>query len=211
MWVLGCETDGSPPAGSTARAKFNDNREALIKLFYSPDAQLSLTKRWKTVSSGVKSATALAELVSDMDAAMLGIDGAQFVVDLRLADPYFYGASTTPSALAVGVGAAVTNAGMAPVQKMTIVFNGSLTNPKITNSTNSTWVKYTGVISGGNSVTLDTDLFTAVTNASVNVIGSITHQGARNWLPLKVGSNTLTLTADAGTGTATVTFQPPYI
>ena len=210
MWVLGCNTDGSAPVGMNARSKFNDNREALIKLFFSPDTQLNLTKRWLSGGS-IKSATALAELVSDMDATMLGIDGAQFVVDLRLADPYFYGASTTPAALAVSVGAAVVNPGMAAVQKMTIVFNGALTNPRLTNSTTGVWVQYTGTIAGGASVTLNTDLFTAVTSASANVIGSITHQGARNWLPLRVGSNTLTLTASAGTGTATITFQPPYI
>lgn len=210
MWVLGCNTDGSAPAGS-ARAKFNDNREQLIKLFFDPTAQLSLTKRWQTISSGLKSATALAELVSDMDATMLGIDGAQFAVDLRLADPYFYGVTSSPAALAVSVGAVVNNPGVAPVQKMTIVFNGGLTNPRLTNTTTGVWVQYTGVIAGGASVTLNTDLFTAVTNTSVNVIGAITHQGARNWLPLKVGNNTLTLTASAGTGTCSVSFQPPYI
>jgi hypothetical protein len=210
MWVLGCNIDGSAPVGGSARAKFNDNRESLIKLFYSPDTQLSLTKRWQTMT-GLKQATGLAELMSDMDASMLGIDGAQFAVDLRLADPYFYGPTITPTALAVGVGAAVTNPGVWLVQKMTIVFNGGLTNPRLTNSTTGVWVQYTGVIAGGASVTLNTDLFTAITNTSVNVIGAVTHQGARNWLPLRPGSNMLTLTASAGTGTATVSFQPPYI
>src|SRR5215471_4058485 len=98
MWVLGCNVDGSAPVGESTRSQFNDNREALIKLFFSPDTQLQLTKRW--LSNGtIKSGLALAELVSDMDNSMIGIDGAQFAVDLRLADPYFYGPTITPANL----------------------------------------------------------------------------------------------------------------
>ena len=213
MWVLGCNTDGSAPSSGSARAKFNDNRDQLVRLFYSPDAQLSLTKRWIT-STGLKTAIAQAELVSDMDTAMMGRDGAQFVVDLRLADPYFYGVSQNSGNIAVSTPLVVNNPGMAKVVAMTVRFTGSLTNPKLTNATPNpdVWVQYTGVISTGSDyVQLDTDQFTAVDDAAANVIGDITHAGSREWMVLAPGDNTLTLTASAGTGTALVTFQPPYI
>jgi hypothetical protein len=213
MWVLGCNTDGSPPVGASTRAKFNENKEALVRLFFSPDAQLSLTKRWMT-STGLKQATALVELVSDMDNAMLGKDGAQFVVDLRLADPYFYGASQNSGNLAVATPVIVTNPGMAKVVAMTVRFTGALTNPRLTNATPNpdVWVQYTGSIPTGTDwVQLDTDQFTALDDTATNVIGSITHAGSREWMSLAPGNNTLTLTASAGTGTALVTFQPPYV
>lgn len=44
-----------------------------------------------------------------------------------------------------------------------------------------------------------------------NVIGSVSHGGARHWMGLNPGDNTITLTADAGTGTAVLRFRPPYI
>lgn len=209
MWVLGCNTDGSAPTGMTARAKFNENRDALIRLFYNPDQQLSLTKRW-LMSTGVLQATALAELTGDMDPSMLGNDGAQFVVDLKLADPYFYAPSTVFN---LGVATGVfTNGGHDRIRKGTLRFNGPLTNPRLTNTTANPdiWVQYTGTIAGGAWVELDLDLFTAVTNLATNVLSSISHDGARRWFELLRGTNSLTLSADSGAGNIALTTQAPY-
>jgi hypothetical protein len=209
MWVLGCNSDGTLPSMST-RAKFNENRDALTRLFYHPEAQLSLTKRWLT-GAGVQSATALAELVGDMDPTMIGNDGAQFVVDLKLADPYFYGVSSVFN-LGVTTGA-VTNLGHDRIKKGLLRFNGPLTNPRLTNSTPNPdiWVQYAGVIAGGDWVELNIDLFTAKNQAGTTVISAISHDGAKRWMELLVGSNSMALTADAGAGNITLTTQAPYV
>jgi hypothetical protein len=211
MWVLGCRPDGTVPSIS-ARAQFNENRDALLRLFYSPDAQITLTKRWQ-MSSGLLVASAKAELVGDMDPGMLGSDGAQFVVDLKLADPYFYAPSSVFN-LTLATGTAVlNNPGHDRIRKGTLRFNGPLTNPRLTNTTAAPdiWAQYTGVIAGGNWVELDLDLFTAVNQASTSVLSAITHDGARKWMELLVGNNSLTLSADAGSGNIAFTTQAPYV
>jgi hypothetical protein len=44
-----------------------------------------------------------------------------------------------------------------------------------------------------------------------NVVGAITHGGARSWLGLLPGENILTLTAESGTGSAVLRFRPPHV
>lgn len=212
MWVIGADEDGVvPPAGTDQRALFNENWRMLKRLFFTDNEQIALTKRWRE-SSGLLSATALAELNGTMEPTMLGRNGASFVVDLLLADPFFYGDTIITDPIAVGGSEVAENAGDYRVFKGTIRFNGPLTNPRLTNTSVApdVYVQYTGVIAAAHYVELDVDLFTAYTDLGVNVIAGITHDGARRWMELALGSNTLELTASAGTGNATFTYEEPY-
>jgi hypothetical protein len=54
--------------------------------------------------------------------------------------------------------------------------------------------------------------FTATrTSDSANVVGSVTHSGARMWFGLLTGSNTVTLSASGGSGSASLVHRSPYI
>lgn len=209
MWVQGADENGVIPSGAARRRKFNDNLDDLKRLYYVTWRQLSLTKRW-AMSDGLRTATALAEPVGAMEPSMLGRHGARLVLDFLLADPYFYGFSVA-STLALATPLVINNDGHAIAKKMTVRLNGPLTNPVLTNATNGVSVTYTGVISGGAYVDLDTDVYTALTNLSANVVANVTHNGARAWMQLVPGNNTLTLNASAGSGNAVLTFRPPYV
>lgn len=213
MYVLGCDADGRvPETGTTRRAEFNQNMDALQRLYYRSDRQLQLTKRWR-MDSGLLSAVALAEPASEMQVAMMGRFGGRMVLDLLLADPFFYGTQLNPT-IAKDTPTNVLNAGHERVTKMTIRFNGPLTNPVLTNSTPTPdiAVSYTGVIGGGEWVELDTDLFTAVDDGAANVIAGVDHDGSLHWMELLAGvNNSLTLTASSGSGNVTVTYKPPYV
>lgn len=211
MWVIGAEEDGSVPSvGSAQRIQFNENWDKLIRLFYKPGRQLALTRRL-AMSAGILETDALAELVSDMDRSMFDQFGARFTVDLKLADPYFYDAAQV---LNTGIGPTVlTNVGHDRIRKGLIRFNGPLTNPRLTNTTldPDVWVQWTGVLTAGQWVELDIDLFTAVRNTGANAISGVSHDGARRWMEYELGANALTLSASAGTGNVDITYQSPYV
>lgn len=103
MWVLGSDANGvAPPAGSTQEIAFTANLAALQALFWSGGhgEQITLTKRWRT-QAGVQSASALAELAGTLEPEMTGPYRGTLVVDLLLADPFFYGATPITGSLAV--------------------------------------------------------------------------------------------------------------
>lgn len=216
MWMTG-STPGTGTAPSDPRLAFNDNWDTLRRLVWKPNgAQVTLTRRWYLTVGGVKtlvSASALAEVADSMTPTMTGRTRAEFTMTLLLADPFFYGTQVNTT-LDVSDPEVINNPGhdVAGWTNFTIELAGPLTNPKVTNASPNpdVWVKYNGVIGNGSTVTLDVAAFTAYLG-STNVIGNVTHSGARNWMALQPGNNTLTLTADSGSGTATVRFKPPYI
>jgi phage-related protein len=109
---------------------------------------------------------------------------------------------------------AVTNPGTVEERDPTIILTGPLTDVTITNSTLSTTLTYTGVISAGHTVTIGTSSgeYYATHSVSGDVIGNISHAGSSSLLPLAVGSNSLSITSTVTTtGTVKVTFYAPYL
>jgi hypothetical protein len=210
MNVLG--VDASTPGGSPSKSQFRANFRSLQRLLWRPGGtQYALTKRWDE-GAGIVTASALAEFVSGLEPTMSGDKMAKTTVDLKLNDPFFYSTLQT-STIGLATPTTITNAGDDVAVKMTIEFNGPLTNPKLTNSTPvpQVYVKYGGTVASGDKVILDVDVTTALVNSTgASVIGAITHSGARHWLGFARGSNTLTLTADAGSGTVTMKYYIPY-
>jgi hypothetical protein len=165
------------------------------------------------MDSGIIEADGLAEIAGAMDLSMINRYGGRFVVDLLMADPFFYGEMID---MAAPVGTAtptvIDNIGHDRVSKMTITVVGPLVNAVLTNSSfNPDIVLTLGTIASGRTLTIDTDLFTATDDLDANYLANIGHTGSHFWMELEVGNNTLELTADSGAGTFELSFQPPYL
>jgi hypothetical protein len=212
MWVTGTDPGTGAPTGDTTLA-FNDSWDFLRRLVWKPGgAQVTLTRRWFLTVGGVKTlvvADAQAEIADAMTPTMTGRARADFSMNLLLADPYFYGPQVSVE-LASGQSATVDNPGhdLAGHAGLQVDLIGG-TNPRLTNATPAppVWVQYTG--SPGGTLTLDTGRFTANrASDGANLIGGVSHGGARHWMALLPGANQLSLT---GGGSAQLRFRPPYV
>jgi hypothetical protein len=217
MWVKDTLPNGSRTPGYTPRQQFLANWNALKRLFWKDyGAQINLTRRWDE-GAGVVTATARASFAGGLEPEMIGPTAARFTVDLLLADPFFYGVEQSVTFAASGT-QVVNNPGDAMVSGygMRVVFNGTLTNPKLQNNTPSTpiWVKQGAAIGGGDYFTIQLDpailLSTRFSDGS-NQTGGITHGGAHPWMVLYPGNNSLTLYQDAGSGNAVLYYRPVYL
>lgn len=64
-------------------------------------------------------------------------------------------------------------------------------------------------IASDDMVTVDVEQTTVFrTNDGANIIWTLTHSGARPWMVLKKGVNTLRLSADTGAGSAVLKYKP---
>ncbi len=216
MWVAGVNPATDQPRLSNQDVQFNDNWNSLQRLFWSPDEQLVLTRRWWSgaASPVLREASALCELAGTMDPTMTGRTRADFAVDLLLSDPYFYGPEVTHN-LTPGVPAVVNNSGDVPVwSTINITFNGELISPMITNSSIEppVWMRInTAVIA--DPVLVDVNDF-SVTNTfdDSSLTGSVTHSGFRAWMKLNPGNNTLKLTSVGNSsGNAVLKYKPAYL
>ncbi len=230
MWTQGVDsTTGAYDVDQ--RRKWNDNWRFLTNLFWTPDRQILVTRRW-LLSDGndapyIQTAEALAQYVGGLEPSMTGRTRSTFAVELKLHDPFFYGAQTDTQ---VNVGSTVTihNPGdaVAAYRNLYVFLVGPLTNPVLRNNTPNpdVWVKYAGSITAGQVIRLDIEKFTAFAAdpeftvpespndpPPMNRLGYISHSGSPTYMGLLKKNNSLTLTADSGTGHAIVRFRPPYL
>jgi hypothetical protein len=210
--VIGKSDEGAKVGDPIQQAGLN-YRNLRALLWRDDGSQYSLTKRWRHAGALV-SATALAAYAGGLDADMAGMPRSivRTAVSLLLADPYFYSAATTTNVTTSG--ASVSNPGDAAAIGfgLTVKFNGPLTNPAVLNITLGLELALGTTIAGGDSITVDCDAYTVTrTSDSANLVGALTHSGARQWFGLARGSNSLDLTTDAGAGTVDVTFRAPYL
>lgn len=228
MWTAGIDPATAQPAADT-RLAFNNNWLRLRQMFWARGASGSqqgrLQRQWyitQAGSSGIVTATALAEIAGSMEPTMQGRTSAAFTVDLMLADPYFYGA---PVSQVIGTaGGTITNYGEgvagegfpSPVSSFTVaVTQGPVT---ITNITAGVSLIYNAPVTAA-PVTIDVLRQTATDPGGHNLTANIQHAGARTWMALLgqgsldasgspvAGTNVITVSA----GTATFTFTPPYV
>lgn len=207
MWVNDSEISGG--AVTYRDQEYEKNLRTLRSLFWKDDgAEFTITKRWREGGT-VKSASGLGSLASDFAPAMIGPYAGSVGVDVYMANPWFYEPLVTTT-LVKDTPQVVNNTGDARTNGYdgTIELIGPLTNPKITNGT--IWVQVGLAIATGDKVTLDLWNWTATRDSDDgNVIGAVIHSGARQWLPLAKGANTLELTATSGTGTAVFKHRAP--
>lgn len=216
MWVAGVNPSTDQPRTTNQDVQFNDNWKTLQKLFWSPDEQLTLTRRWweNAGTPVLRTATAKCELAGTMDPTMTGRTRADFAVDLLLSDPYFYGPEISANLTTSGT-TVVANPGDIPVwSTIEMVLNGELTSPVITNETAEpdVWMRVnTAVVD--DPININVGDFTVInTFDDSNMTGSVTHSGFRAWMKLLPGNNTLRLTSTgSGTGDVDLTFKPAYL
>lgn len=209
--------------------RWNDSWQFLRHLFWNPDQQFVLTRRWTltdpvTHLPTIQTASALGQISSTLDLTMTGRTRADFSVDIVLNDPFFYG-DVIATSVPVNTGpVTIVNPGdyTAAHRNMTVQLIGPLTKPQLANNTPNpaVIVHLDTTIAAGETVTLDCHSFTALSDTGVftvagvsnyNRIGYVTHSGARQWFGLQRGNNLVRLDAQAGTGHAIVRFQPPYV
>lgn len=223
MWTTGVDPGTGEPVAD-ARTRFNDNWAYLMQVFWNPDAEQTLTRRWMrtdpvTQQPVLVTADALAQLPvgEEIRAKMTGRTRAEFEVPLRLAHPFFYGPTVTTQLNPGGSAQTITNGGdwSAWSKYLYVDLVGPLTAPKVTNSTVNVICGLPGKVAAGETLTLDVRQFIALSSrsgstAKINRSGEIYNSGTRAWMALARGANTLKLTA-TGTGYARIRFRPPYL
>lgn len=135
---------------------------------------------------------------------------AQFM----LADPWWYGATTTgPGSTAINANpkdlATFTNPGTVRCHRCLIDITGPITNPRVTNLTTGAWVEVDVVVASAKHLLIDPYAFT-VTNDAVDVIGSLLHGPTVAWFNLAPGANSIRVTGGT-TGSIVITLYPAYL
>lgn len=202
MWVRGCDPDGTVPVTGD-RAEYNKNVYMLKQLFGKNWAELNLQKK-VLLPSGLLTLTAKGECVSTMEPTIVGNRAvlARFTADILMADPLWYGATTTLTV--AGAGATVVNPGTALTDKMVITITGGAT-AVLTNTTLGISLTVAGPVSS--PIVLDTDAFTAMVGAT-NAVSRVSHTGSVPWMELAPGNNVFTLT---GGGSVSISVKPAYL
>lgn len=207
MWVAGVDPITGEPSRNP-EVQWNDNWNTLRRLFWTPDRQVTIDRKWKlnVASPALLEASALAQF-QDLSTplAMTGRARADFAADFLLADPYFYGAPIVTT-ISSGTPVTIHNPGDAGAfyTGVTVEFIGG-TDPVLTNSTPTPNVICSAAGAIGD-ITLDVRNF--LVSPSTYPLGDIGHSGTRSWFGVVRGDNTVTLT---GGGSAVVTFSPPYL
>jgi hypothetical protein len=214
LWFDGADPDTgiAPASGAQRKGQLNANIRELMGVLAS-DYQIAVVRQVLQPNGSTEEWTATCS-VSDSFGIEFDDDSndqAGVGVDLLFADPFWYGPSQSASVGLSGT-LAVDNPGEVIARKMVLTFNGPLTNARLTNTTMDVWVQIAGSISGGDSIVVDTGAASVVrTSDGANLIGALTQSGAREFMRLARGSNTLDLSATAGSGNCGVVFSPPRL
>lgn len=213
MWADGIGSSAGYPSADQ-RLGFNNNIQQLRDLFFNSGASGSilgqLQRNWYWSQNGTPTlvtSTAMAELAGSMDLTMNGRTGASFSVDLLLADCYFYGAqrnqTITTSGSITAFGEGVVGQGWpSAVSGFTVSVTNACT---VTNVTAGCSFTISGVTNS--PVTVDVLNQTVTDSLGNNVIGTLSHAGARQWMALVTGTNNITVSA----GSATWIWNDAYI
>lgn len=240
MWVIGADEAGNIPQDEDSRRTFERNWRKLRKLLWTPRRQVTLTKRFwvpvedltdaglnladYTVEGGwaLMEASGKAQFSGGLEPSMGGPSRAAFTVDLRMADPFFYGTpvdvefTTQTASPNIGPTRNIEVLGDERTTRMEIWFEGPLTSPRLTvaNYSPAPWVQFTTTIADGDEAVLDTATYSATfTESSVPhpAAGSVTHYGDASWLYLDPGAATISLTAASGTGRSRLSYIPTWL
>jgi hypothetical protein len=148
---------------------------------------------------------------------------ATLSVDISYPYPLWIGSSVTATlngTSGAGTTSSITSAniGNAPVSAMTITITANsgqtVVDPRVTNGTLANYpgqIGYTGTLTSGQSVIIDTSAFT-ITKASSNVISSLFRSGYRqDWFELFPGqNNSITASSTSGSFTVAITYNKVF-
>jgi hypothetical protein len=209
LWLFGQDGPGSTAAAYLANYA---GAERQLRRLLRPDAgrEFTISRTW-TDDLGTHTATGHG-IAENIERARAGRFAGRLTVDVSMADPFFYGDAVTVT-LPAGVGVPVDNGGDDMTTAVLLDYAGPLSNPVVTNSTVApeVWVKVGTDLADGDALAVDVAGTSIVRDSDMaNLIGAVTHSGARAWFGLRRGTNTITLSADSGAGSAVLTFQPVY-
>lgn len=217
MWVLGANPDGSLPApGTTRRALFNQNWRRLVRLLWNQGEPFTLTKRFYDETGVLRTAKAVAEYSAGLAPAMTGEQRADVAVDLKLADPFFYGPAVSIALdTAAAASAAVTILGDYPCRAVTIAGTAGaagVVNPSVSVPTDVPIQSLTmqANVAAGAQLSIDTKIRQARYGAS-SALAVMAHQGGPDWLRLRPGAQTVQFGRTSGDWSGTLQYTPVWI
>lgn len=204
MWVRGTDSNGA--VTKTRREHFEDNWRALQKLIWRPHRQLVIRKKL-IIDGSIRTVVALGEFAGGMEPTMIGRTAAKFVVNFRLADPFFYDENYQTASLVTGNNN-ITVGGDYITTEILAILNGSRYTPQVraVGDGLSSQVQYNDKLFTGDMATLDIKRFKSTTknaaNPSFDSSSLVTHAGAKQWLRLSPGANVITLSSLENSGGA---------
>jgi hypothetical protein len=195
MWVQASTVEGLPPEDPiTLRNMFNRNWFKLRRLFWQPDTEFTVTKKFENENGDIVVCNGRGRYAGGLQLAHTGPYRANFTVDIMMADPFFYGAEE-----AAGFTAGQTRTLDVPGDWTTfkivaeMAANGRLTN---NSSHPPAWMQVT------KASTVSVQDFSVVSPEA----GLLTHAGAIQYFLLNPGVNVVTATQPC-----TLRYQPVYV
>jgi len=212
-WVSNEDSAGTV-LGTDCGQGLETNWRWLRRLLWRENGEtFQLRRRWYDENEVLLTAIADVEYSNGLDLSQHVYEAGRWTCGLNLPNPYFWGPEETIE-LAVDTPTVVTNLGDVSTSRITADFIGILQNPEIRNSSTApeVWLRLGTSIAALDNVLADVDAYTVVrTSDSGNLISAVTRSGARPWMLLVPGSNTMTLTATSGAGTVDLAWQPAYL
>lgn len=214
MWVRGCQSDGSVPTSPGARSLFETNWQRIRELLFNRGEPFTLIKRFYDQSNTLRTVKATAQFASGLKPGMMGTTGAKFTVDLKLADPFFYGdpinlafdsavGAITPTILGDWYARRVSISALASASGCTTPsINISSAIPLISMAIQK-------VVLASQTITIDVPSQLARVNGVLSS-ALVTHLGSRDWLRLHPGVCTITPLAAANSWSGTLTYYPAW-
>lgn len=210
MWVVGANPDGS--IDKQRRDIFDDNVRKLQSLFWTPGRQFQLKKRFR-YAGAMRSATALGEYAGGLEPEMIGRYGAKLVVNVKLADPYFYDDVEVSTNL--GASTNVTVLGDAVTHNINVTINGARKTPRVRNNTLGMEFTYNGELLTGARLEAAVREYRATYfpsgGAGQRASASMVHAGDPLWLGLKPGVNAMVVSSATGTGTVVMKHRGAWL
>lgn len=230
MWVVGADVYGD--ASADQRATFRTNWEALKALFGQPGRQMVVTRRYRLLD-GIHTRSALVEIAGPMELSARGHTAGAFVVDLKMADPFWYG----PVQQAIADRSTSTRGGFDFPLDFPLLFDVEVI---VEYGTIDTTIDYTGVykthpfirldgpvenpyiwhVQSDSTLALDIELTEGewlefdfensriTLNGTTSVYNLLTN--GSSWFFLDRGENTIQFGGDAGQGILTIVYRPNY-
>lgn len=204
MWVIG-----------STMAEFQSNWNDLVRLLWTPGRQFDLTKRFYD-GGLLRVATAKAEYSGGMSPSMIGQKGARCVVDVKLADPYFY--DDTPQVFNLVDGDNTINIrGNSPTRNIIATINGARDNTiiRVKSPGVAHQFQYNGSLAASDVATISSQDYTSMTSVggapAFDTELLVTHTGSRYWMILQPGDNVVNLTSDFGIGSVQLTVRGAWV
>lgn len=230
MWVRGGGKHGE--LHENQRARFRENWEELKALFGQPGRQMVAKRRYRFLD-GIHERTGLVEIAGPMDLSPQGHTAGQFVVDLKMADPFWYGTDQR----VIGDRTGITTGGFVFPLVFPLVFDtdvtveygdiditvvyegvyesrpsmridGPITNPKIWHVESGATLEVITELAEGEWLDFDFENNTILwggVDSRYNLLAT-----GSSWFALKRGTNTIRFGGTAGAGKITIQNRPNY-